>query len=137
MRNDIRHIGTIDSIGKDSVKVRILQIAACGSCASAGTCGVPSGKVRIVDVRSKDNQRYTVGQQVVVVTSHATGLKALWWGFGLPFVIVLAVLAGTLKLTGNEVLAAGLSLAALIPYYIGLYYTRDKFKEKLSLRIDD
>ena len=63
-------------------------------------------------------------------------MKAVFLGFGIPFLILTATLFISMKLTANEPFAALLSLASLIPYYAILYIMRGKLRRKLTFHIE-
>ena len=137
MSTKISHSGIVESIEDGCVKVRIVQTSACAACKVAGYCNAAESKEKIVDVfGDAAAKELAVGQQVTVTTSGQVAAKALLWGFGLPFVVMVSVLVLVLWLTGSEGKAALSGLAALIPYYIGLYVYRDKISGKLSFWIE-
>jgi sigma-E factor negative regulatory protein RseC len=102
----------------------------------AGHCNAAESKEKIIDVfcdtSSKD---YQVGQPVTVTTSGVVAAKALLWGFGLPFVLLVAVLVVVLLVTSSEGLAALCALAALVPYYFLLWLLRNRMRDELSFQI--
>ena len=63
--------------------------------------------------------------------------RALLWGFGLPFLLLVGVLVLVLLLTGSESLAGLLSLASLLPYYLLLWLLRDKMARRLSFQLEE
>ena len=82
-----------------------------------------------------DVQGYEVGQHVVVSVSASMGYKAVLLGFGLPFLLLVAVIILVNNLTANEPLSALLGLGALVPYYLLLYLNRDRIGKSLSVEI--
>ena len=136
MSTKISHSGVIEQIESDRVHVRIVQTSACAACKVAGYCNAAESKEKIIDVfcdtAAKNLQ---VGQKVTVTTSGTVAAKALLWGFGLPFVLLVSVLAIVLLLTSNEGLAALCALAALIPYYFVLWLLRNRMRNELSFQI--
>jgi len=137
MSTKISHSGIIEGIEGDSVKVRIVQTSACAACKVAGYCNAAESKEKIVDVLcGSAAKNLTVGQPVTVTTSGQVAAKALLWGFGLPFVVLVTVLVLVLWLTDHEGTAALSGLAALIPYYILLWLLRDRMREQLAFAIE-
>lgn len=137
MSTKISHSGIVESIEDGCVKVRIVQTSACAACKVAGYCNAAESKEKIVDVFSDAAAKnVAVGQQVTVTTSGQVAAKALLWGFGLPFVVMVAVLVLVLWLTGSEGKAALSGLAALVPYYILLWLLRNRMREQLSFSIE-
>ena len=137
MSTKISHSGIVESIEDGCVKVRIVQTSACAACKGAGYCNAADSKEKIVDVLGDAAaKKLAVGQQVTVTTSGQVAAKALLWGFGLPFVLMVAVLVLVLWLTGSEGKAALSGLAALVPYYILLWLLRNRMRQQLAFSIE-
>lgn len=137
MSTKISHSGIVESIEDGCVKVRIVQTSACAACKVAGYCNAAESKEKIVDVFGDATaKKLAVGQQVSVTTSGQVAAKALLWGFGLPFVLMVAVLVLVLWLTGSEGKAALSGLAALVPYYILLWLLRNRMRQQLAFSIE-
>ena len=136
MSDKIKHSGVVEKVTGDGVQVRIVQSSACAACKVAGHCNASESKEKLVDVRCADATAYVPGQQVVVTASMQVAAHALLLGFGLPFVVLVAVLVMVLLLTGSEGMAAVSGLVALVPYYGLLYLFRDRIRDRLSFSIE-
>ena len=136
MSNKIKHSGVVENILGDSVQVRIVQTSACAACKVAGYCNVSESKEKLVDVYHADTRNLRVGDVVTVTASTQVAAQALLLGFGLPFVVLVAVLIAVLLITGNEGAAALSGLAALVPYYAVLFLFRNRIRDKLSFSIE-
>ena len=132
----ISHSGIVESVADGCVKVRILQVSACGACKVAGHCHAAESKEKIVEVCCRDTSAYTSGQEVTVSTTGAVASRALLLGFGVPFLVLVGVLVVVLLLTGNEGLSALSGLAALVPYYGILYLCRDRISRQLTFYLE-
>lgn len=138
MSTKISHSGVIESVEDGCVHVRIVQTSACAACKVAGYCNAAESKEKIVDVSCDTaHGSWAVGQPVVVSTSGGMAARALLWGFGLPFVVLVGVLVVVLQLTGNELHAALGGLLALVPYYLLLWLLRDRMRRQLSFSIEN
>ena len=62
--------------------------------------------------------------------------KALVLGFGLPFLLMIAVLVIVLRIADNEGVAALAALGSLVPYYLLLWWWRDKIQRGISFHIE-
>ena len=137
MSNIISHSGIIESIHEGCVQVRILQTSACAACKVAGHCNASESKEKIIDVMNvRDISQLKVGDSVVVSASRDVANKALLLSFGVPFLILVSVLLIMLKLISEEVIAALVSLLALVPYYVALYFLRDRIQQKIAFSIE-
>ena len=137
MSNIISHSGIIESIHEGCVQVRILQTSACAACKVAGHCNASESKEKVIDVMNvSDISQLKVGDSVVVRASRDVANKALLLSFGVPFLILVSVLLIMLKLISEEGIAALVSLLALIPYYVALYFLRDRIQQKIAFSIE-
>ena len=137
MSNIISHSGIIESIHEGCVQVRILQTSACAACKVAGHCNASESKEKIVNVMNvSDISQLKVGDSVVVRASRDVANKALLLSFGVPFLILVSVLLIMLKLISEEGIAALVSLLALVPYYVALYFLRDRIQQKIAFSIE-
>ena len=137
MSNKIRHEGVIDSIDEGCVHVRILQTSACAACKVAGYCNAAEAKEKIVDVFCNPHEKgFLLGQPVTVSASGDVAARALLWAFGIPFVLLVAVLVIVLWQTGDEGIAALSALLALIPYYGILYLLRFRMQRQMAFMIE-
>ena len=136
MSNKIKHSGVVENILGDSVQVRIVQTSACAACKVAGYCNASESKEKLVDVYHADTRNLRVGDVVTVTASTQVAAQALLLSFGLPFVVLVAVLIAVLLITGNEGAAALSGLGALVPYYAVLFLFRNRIRDKLSFSIE-
>ena len=136
MSNKISHSGIVESVEPGCLHVRILQATACGSCKAAGHCNAAENKEKVVDVYGVgDTSLYSIGQEVRVTASMQVGMNAVFLAFGIPFFVLIVVLFVASRFMSEEV-AALLSIACLIPYYIILYLLRDKLGQRFTFRIE-
>ena len=136
MVDNISHSGVVESVEDGCVHVRIVVTSACAACKVAGYCNAAESKEKVVDVYTAKSEAYAVGQAVTVSASRQLATHALLLAFGLPFVILVAVLVGVLLLTGDELWAALGGLLALVPYYGILWLFRQKVRDRLAFQIE-
>jgi len=132
----ISHTGVIRNISRDTIYVAIISESACASCHAKGYCGVSDTKEKIIEVRNTPELNHKVGECVNLVMQRSMGLKAVFYGYFLPFIILMLTLLGTLNATDNEGLAGLMALLVLLPYYLALYMLREKLKSKFEFKID-
>ncbi len=135
--NIIRHKGIVEDITEHHVKVRIIQTSACASCSVSRHCNASESKEKIVDVYDILANSYFIGEEVQLCGTTSMGMQAVLLAFGVPFVVVMAVLFFAMEATnGNELFSALASLLGLIPYYIVLYLCRNKLKKQFTFIIE-
>lgn len=126
----------MESVAEGCVKVRILQTSACAACKVASHCNASDKKEKIVEVFCDDAASYQKGQEVRVTASKQVAANALLLGFGLPFLLLMLILIVTLKLSGNEGVAAIAALASLVPYYLVLWLFKDRIRQRLAFALE-
>lgn len=136
MTDIIKHQGTVESITRTFVQVRIVQTSACSSCSAKAFCSSSESKEKLIDIYDADTSDLHVGQEVVVYGTTSMGMRAVGLAFGIPFLILVAVLFFAYKLTeGDEAVSASIALVSLAPYYAVLYMLRGRIKHRFSFKI--
>lgn len=83
------------------------------------------------------NRQYSPGEEVTVIFQESQGFKALFYGYILPFLLVMITLIGMFSLSNNEIASGLLALGVLIPYYTTLYYFRHYLKKIFNFEIEE
>ena len=136
--NKISHEGIVQAVDDHGVKVRIVQSSACASCKVASHCSAVESKEKVVDVRCTNAmEKYQTGDRVTISMSTKNGRDAVVMGFILPFLILVSILVLCLFITGDEGIAAVVSIGSLLPYYLLLWVFRDKMSKRFSFHIDE
>ena len=130
----IQHEGIVESIGADSVSVRILQASACSSCSARGLCRSSESKEKLIEARGH-YPTLKVGDSVVLHGSVRQGLRASMLAYVVPLVLLTVALFVGTHLDG-EAAGALAALMVLVLYYGVLYRLRDKIGRKFEFRID-
>ena len=134
MGKRIAHEGTVFKVEGNNVVVRIVQTSACASCSLSRHCSSAESREKTV-VAQSEGDNFSVGECVTVSVSSSLGHKAVSLGFGIPLVLLLAVVLVVNILIGNESLAAMCGLGILIPYYILLYIFRARIGNVLRITV--
>lgn len=116
--------------------VSIINQSACSACHAKGACTIADLQEKEIDI-IPTGKNYSPGQEITVLLKEAQGFKALFYGYVLPFVLVLFTLIVAFSVTGNEGIAGLLALGILIPYYITLYFFRDNLKKVFKFEVEE
>ncbi len=130
----IEHKGRIDSIDGNKINVSILALSGCASCHAKGVCNAADMQEKSVEVFDYTNQ-YNEGEEVNVTLKQSLGFRALFLGYVLPFLLVLAILIILTVITNDEAIAGLSALSVLIPYYLILFLVKDKIKKQFTFSI--
>ena len=134
--SDIRHTGFVKKVTNSSLTVTILSQSACSGCHAEGACNVSDMQNKEVEIY-KFNKNYVPGQQVTVLFRESKGFTALFFGYVLPFLLVLLTLVISVEITQDELFSGLLALAILIPYYTIIYFFRHQFKKVFNFEVEE
>ena len=136
MADIIKHRGIVEKIDGSHVVVRIVQTSACSACSAKGLCNASESKEKQIDVYEV-NPAYRIGEEVVLCGSTSMGMKAVFLAFGIPVLLLLAALFVTMRITdGDALLSAFVALLAVMPYYLLVYFMKDKLDRTFSFTIE-
>ena len=133
--NTIKHLGIVENIQGSHLSVRIVQTSACAACSVKGHCSSADSKDKIIDIIDTAAASYQVGENVMVVGETSMGMQAVALAFIIPFVLLIFTLFLFMALIENELYAALLSLAVLIPYFFVLWLHNPRLKQTFSFTI--
>ena len=120
---------------EQSVIVSIAQESACSTCAAAQLCQSSNNREKYMEIPCTNARSYEVGQEVSIIGELGLGLRATFFAYVIPVIILMIVLIVVSKLTGSEGWGAMAALFSLIPYYIIIYILREKMQRKFTFRI--
>ncbi|MDI9551450.1 MAG: SoxR reducing system RseC family protein [Bacteroidales bacterium] len=136
-QREISHKGRIVSVSGDRISVEIVSESACAACRVSGLCGVADSKKKIVEIRVVGKTGWKVGQEVIVCLGQSMGLKAVFYSYVIPLLILL-ILILSLSTIGLSDWATGLiAVGGVACYYLAIYFFRDRFAGNYEFYIRD
>lgn len=129
----IEHDGIVQDSGNNHVTVRILSASACSGCHAGVSCALSGQEEKIIDVNGSYN--VSPGDKVTVQMKQSAGFTALFLGYIMPLLLVMALLIILVSLSVQELIAGLCSIAVLIPYYIVLRLFRKQIGKKFTFTI--
>lgn len=135
MGDTISHNGVIERIEGNTVYVKIIQQSACAGCHAKSMCMAADSKEKIVEVTDRSGL-FRVDEPVLVCGQALMGLRAVLLAFVLPLCFVVAVIVAGSVAGWKDSVSALAGLAVLVPYYLILYFFRDKLKNIFIFTIE-
>ena len=136
MADIIKHRGIVEKIDGSHIVVRIVQTSACSACSAKGLCNASESKEKQIDVYEA-NPSYQIGEEVMVCGTTSMGMRAVLLAFGVPLLILVLALGVSMKLTDEDaLLSSGIALVSVVPYYIGIYFCKDRLNRTFSFTIE-
>ena len=136
MADIIKHRGIVEKVEGAHVVVRIVQTSACAACSAKGLCNASESKEKQIDV-FEAGASYRIGEEVVLCGSTSMGMRAVFLAFGIPMLLLLFALFVSMQVTDGDALASSLvALFAVVPYYLVIYFMKDKLNRTYSFTIE-
>ena len=136
MADIIKHRGIVEKVDGSHIVVRIVQTSACSACSAKGLCNASESKEKQIDVYEA-NPSYQIGEEVMVCGTTSMGMRAVLLAFGVPLLILVLALGVSMKLTSEDaLLSSGIALVSVVPYYIAIYFCKDKLNRTFSFTIE-
>ncbi|WP_166960962.1 SoxR reducing system RseC family protein [Yeosuana marina] len=132
-KNTFVHSGVISKITGDSVIVSLEQNVHCESCRAKSACGISESNTKDIEIINS-NDSFSINEHVKVVLKKALGLKAVFWAYVFPFILMFSTLLIASSFL-KEWMAGILSLGILLPYYITLYFLKNTLKSAFKISI--
>ncbi len=132
-KNFVKHEGNIMRISNGILTVALKGNINCEACNAKAACGVSESNTKEIEVDMTD-QSFHLHEDVEVVLEKQLGLKAVFWAYVFPFILVLSVLIIASNFL-KEWAAGLLSLCILAPYYLTLYALQSSFKKAFKITI--
>ena len=134
MKQDyVTHSGTITHVTDSTLTLRTDGSCSCDGCAVASLCNKDtSSGGESITIDTPQARQYAVGQQVEVIASSGSTLRATWWALLLPTILFVGIILGVRLLwpqSGAISLVAG--FVALAIYDLGLYLFRRRLAQKI------
>jgi sigma-E factor negative regulatory protein RseC len=132
-QNMVRHEGVVSRVSGDSIIVSLKGNLHCEACNAKSACGVSESGAKEIEIHSP-GQSLGLNENVEVFLNKGLGLKAVFWAYVFPFVLLFTVLlAGSMIYP--EWIAGLLAIGALIPYYALLYVLKSSFKNAFKVSV--
>ena len=136
MADIIKHRGIVEKVDGAHVVVRIVQTSACAACSAKGLCNASESKEKQIDV-FEAGASYRIGEEVVLCGSTSMGMRAVFLAFGIPMLLLLFALFVSMRVTDGDALVSSLvALLAVVPYYLVIYFMKDKLNRTFSFTIE-
>ena len=132
---NVDHEGVITSITEDNIKVEIINKSLCASCHAKSFCSASNQKEKVIDVPYYNNNEFEVGEIVIVSMKKSMGFKAVWISYVIPLAILMIFLLTLQQINPNDLFVGGISILAVVMYYIIIYLLRDKISNKFVFTI--
>ena len=131
--DNINQPGVVSSISENCIVVSLKGNINCEGCKAQSACGVSESGEKEIVIENPSGS-FQLNDSVDVVLKRELGLKAVFWAYVFPFILMFSVLVIT-SFFLKEWVSGLISLAILIPYYFMLFVMNDTFKKAFQISI--
>lgn len=136
MSEIIYHEATVTQVNEREVQVLIERSEACAACANRSACTVSKGKPMIYVISTPQAEAYKVGEKVRVGINGHMGLKAVFYAYVLPLILMALAFGVSRCVIHSELWQALIALGVLAIYYVVLSRFRQQFQSRFNYSID-
>jgi len=129
----IQHEGTVQKVESDSVIVRISSASACAGCHAEGYCSLSGTEEKTVNITGNFN--VAAGDTVIVLMNESSGFKAVILSYLVPLIILVISLIVLTSLSVKELTAGLISIVILVPYFLILYFFRNRINRSFNFTL--
>jgi len=133
---EIKHTGIVRKVTDDCYFVSIERTASCQGCAAKGFCNLGTDKNDLIPVEKLPHQHFNEGDEVTISVSEKMGWKALFYGYVLPFLVLIAGIVITAAADLPQGVAGIVGIGALALYYVMFGFFRKRVERQFCFRIE-
>jgi len=130
---EIAHQGVVSKISLNKITVALKGNVNCEGCKAQSACGVSDSNDKEIEIVNL-SQSFQLNETVDVILKRELGLKAVFWAYVFPFILMFVVLI-VISFFVKEWIAGLVSIFVLIPYYLMLYLSKDRFQKAFQVSI--
>jgi len=130
----ILHDGKVIGTKDNRVQVKITSQYACSDCHAKSVCTAYKGEGRIIDAVAQEPLNN--GDFVIIKMEEKFGWTALFYGFILPFILLVLVLFVLHALGSSEIGIALSAIGSLVPYYMVLYFFKERIEKDFIFKAE-
>lgn len=131
--NSITHSGRVSRISGNSVFISLDENIQCEACQVKSACGMSESRVKEIEI-SNTKETFRVDESVHVVIQKESAVKAVFWAYIFPFILLVSVLL-IASMFLKEWQAGLLALFVLVPYYLILRKMDSFFKKSFNISV--
>ena len=132
-KNFVKHSGVISNISTDIITVSLKGNMNCEACNAKSACGISESNSKEISIQNP-HRSFQLNEEVNVLMQKELGLKAVFWAYVFPFIIMFTMLIIS-SFFLKEWIAGLMSLIVLIPYYLMLHFFNNSFERTFRISI--
>lgn len=128
---------SITDIKNNTLVLQINQDSMCAHCGQNSSCMLKDSCQKQIEINVKNPSLYKIGQELEIELNSNASFYALFFAYMLPLVFLLGAFLGFKLLNFEEITCGIFAIICLIPYYLMLWFFREKISGKIEFYIND
>jgi len=129
----VKHAGIVTKKTKESVVVSLVGNVNCVACNAKSSCGISDSDTKTIEI-FENQKAYMLHESVDVIMENDKGLKAVFYAYIFPFILLFSTLLISLNFI-KEWQAGLLALFILVPYFLILYYSENYLRKEFKISL--
>jgi len=134
LTSEIKHPGIVKKITDSGLEVQISPQTACSGCHSKSHCSIAELEEKIIQVTGSSDM-FSRGEHVSVVMKESLGMKAVFFAYVLPVIILIFLLIPGVIFQLRDLYLGLVLLTGIIVYYVILYLLRHQLQKKFTFTV--
>lgn len=131
------HEGRVVEKTAEKYLVQITLNDACGHCSNQKACAIFASDRRIIEIaRDAHTPEAEVGESVEVRMRTQSGMKAVFYAYLLPVLLLMCVIIVLYVFRLNEQAVAISAVGTMVLYYLAFYFFRHRIEKKFSFTLE-
>ena len=115
--------------------VEIVSQSACSACHAKTLCSLGESVVKKVEVPTKPYHSFKPGDEVNVLLRATLGHKAVVLAYGLPLIVLIAVLLLCVEAGLSEIVSGLAAILSVALYYFVIWLFRTRLRNSYEFEI--
>lgn len=120
-----------------SVVYSLKTTEACGACAAKNMCSMGMAKEKIYTKKVEDIEKYAIGDKAVLQIEERVAIKAVFFAYIIPIILLMLGLFWGLYLFDSEALIAVFAIGLPAVYVAIIKIFGISFKNTIKYRIEE
>lgn len=131
----ISHHGRVIEVTPAVTTVEIVSQSACSACHAKTLCSLGESVVKKVEVPTKPYHSFKPGDEVNVLLRATLGHKAVVLAYGLPLIVLIAVLLLCVEAGLSEIVSGLAAILSVALYYFVIWLFRARLRNSYEFEI--
>ena len=131
----ISHRGKVIDVTPELTTVEIVSQSACSACHAKSLCSLGESVVKKVEVPTRPYHSFKPGDEVNVLLRASMGHKAVVIAYGLPLVVLIAVLLICIESGLPELFSGLAAIGSVALYYFVIWLLRGRLRNSYEFEI--